>query len=240
MVTRGCAASQTCTPCVLWAERLSQMRWISRRFPWVATTWSRKRTNAALVCRAAGMRGRIQVEPDDVGGLALEVGIRARDVALQTVRLEAGTLPDPMHRHVAQAEPRSQPARSPVGVGLGRRLLGESENLRFDGRGQTISPAVARPIPEPGHALRHEALAPPRDGGITHGEARAQGRVGSAICQRQDQLRPLHEGRVEGARVRHRLELGPLAWAQDEGLGRRKHAPIYGSPRAYATSVSLH
>ena len=38
-----------------------------------------------------------QIEAEDIGGFAFEVGIVAGHVAFETVRLQAGFLPDAMH-----------------------------------------------------------------------------------------------------------------------------------------------
>ena len=50
------------------------------------------------------MTGRIEVEADDIGRLALEVGIVGGHVALQPMRLEIGLAPDAVDEGLADAE----------------------------------------------------------------------------------------------------------------------------------------
>jgi hypothetical protein len=47
-----------------------------------------------------GMGGRVELEADDLSRLAFEIRIRARRVAFQPVRLEAGPFPDASDRRV--------------------------------------------------------------------------------------------------------------------------------------------
>ena len=58
--------------------------------------------------------GRVQIEAEDVGGFAFELGIVARHVAFEPVRLQAGFLPNPMHGIFADAQHGSQFAATPV------------------------------------------------------------------------------------------------------------------------------
>ena len=59
------------------------------------------------------MRRRVQVQPDDVRRLLLEVRIIGRHVAIEPLRLEPVLGPDPRHHHVTELELRRQPARAP-------------------------------------------------------------------------------------------------------------------------------
>jgi len=58
--------------------------------------------------------GRVQIEAEDVGRFAFELGIVAGHVAFEAVRLEAGFLPNPMHGVFADAQYGGQFAATPV------------------------------------------------------------------------------------------------------------------------------
>ena len=57
---------------------------------------------------------RAQIEAEDVGGFALEIGIVAGHVAFQTVWLEARLLPNPVHGVFADAQHGSELAATPM------------------------------------------------------------------------------------------------------------------------------
>jgi len=57
--------------------------------------------------------GRVQIEAEDVGRFAFELGIVAGHVAFEAVRLEAGFLPNPMHGVFADAQYVSATRRKP-------------------------------------------------------------------------------------------------------------------------------
>ena len=48
-----------------------------------------------------GVPGRVEIEPDDVGRLALEVRVVGGHVAFQTMRLQAGFPPNAMNHRLA-------------------------------------------------------------------------------------------------------------------------------------------
>ncbi len=50
------------------------------------------------------MLRRIEVQPDDVGRLGLELGVVGGHVSFQPMRLDSGARPDPRHHHVANAQ----------------------------------------------------------------------------------------------------------------------------------------
>lgn len=60
------------------------------------------------------MPRRIQVQPDDIGGLGFKVGILAGHVALKPMRFQTSFLPGAMHGVFADTESRSQFAATPV------------------------------------------------------------------------------------------------------------------------------
>src|SRR3954470_1619016 len=66
------------------------------------------------------MLWRIEVQADDIGFLALEIGIIAGHVAFQTVRLQTSCAPDPMHHVFADTQFLRQLAAGPVGRSIAR------------------------------------------------------------------------------------------------------------------------
>ena len=49
-----------------------------------------------------GMRRRVQIQPNDVGGLLLKIRVVARHVAVEPLRLEAILGPLPRHHHLME------------------------------------------------------------------------------------------------------------------------------------------
>src|SRR3974377_1997778 len=78
-----------------------------------------------------GMLRRIDVEPDHVGGLGLEVGIVRSHVALKAVGLESGSRPDAGNHDVTRAEMIGELAAAPVGGTIRRRPASPIQNLCF-------------------------------------------------------------------------------------------------------------
>ena len=77
----------------------------------------------------SGMAWRIEIEPDDVGRLAFEVGIVGGPIALQTMRLEMGFAPDAMHQILADAEMLGEFAAGPVRRTIAGLAAGGIEDL---------------------------------------------------------------------------------------------------------------
>src|SRR5271169_6425227 len=67
------------------------------------------------------MRRRVQIQPNDVGGLPPKVRIVGGHVAVEPLGLESVLGPHPCHHHVTDLELRSQPARAPLSRPVRRR-----------------------------------------------------------------------------------------------------------------------
>lgn len=52
-----------------------------------------------------GVRRRVQIEADDVGGLGFKIGVVADHVMAQPMRLETVATPDSGHRHMGGSQP---------------------------------------------------------------------------------------------------------------------------------------
>ena len=73
----------------------------------------------------------IQVPPDHVRRLLLEVRVVRRQVSLQPVRPEVRTPPRPVHDHVTDAQVLPQPSRAPVRRAIGGRGPNHRQDLRL-------------------------------------------------------------------------------------------------------------
>jgi hypothetical protein len=76
------------------------------------------------------MLGRVQRQADNVGRLALKIGIITGHVPLQPMRLQAGFFPDPMHSVLADTQFGSELAAAPMRGTILRRSAGSRENPR--------------------------------------------------------------------------------------------------------------
>jgi hypothetical protein len=130
-----------------------------------------------------GMIRRVQIEPDNVGGLFLEVGILAQHVTAQPVRLKAVPSPNPRNRHVIGAKLGGQPAAAPVGGCVRRATTGPLQNARLKlGRIRAHLATLMTGHQSPQTACQ-KALSPALDvgrtaskhpGDCTHSKPRAQ------------------------------------------------------------------
>ncbi len=77
------------------------------------------RLNLRLFIHVEHQGGRVEVEPDDVGQLAVELGGAADLEALQPVRLQPVLLPDAIDRVRLQPDLLGQPQRVPIDRRLG-------------------------------------------------------------------------------------------------------------------------
>ena len=110
-----------------------------------------------------GVLGRVEVEPDDVGGFLLEVRVRTRQIGRHQVRLEA--LAPPEGAPFRHSRRLWRPSRaSPMRQRLRRRLIdGQIENPCLGGRRDPmVLPARARGIEERQQAALDIAPFPQR------------------------------------------------------------------------------
>jgi hypothetical protein len=81
-----------------------------------------------------GMLRRIEVEPDHLRGLALEVWIIRGHVAFQPMGLEPSAPPDPRDHHMIDSQRPRQLAAAPVSRAILGRATGPSQNADFQPR----------------------------------------------------------------------------------------------------------
>ena len=102
---------------------------------------------------------RVQIEPDDVGHLSIEVRIRAELEGFHSMRLQPVLLPDAVDRHVADLQLTGQAARAPVGGRLrGPHRRGYDPGLV--GRRYLPGPSAAMPRMQSGQPLLEETAPP--------------------------------------------------------------------------------
>ena len=135
-----------------------------------------------------GMLRRPQIQADNVGGFAFELGIVAGHVTLQAVGLQARFFPDPMHCVLADSQRRRQFAATPMRGTVAGFLAGGRQNpgaqSRSQHRGLLAGMIGIEPI-EPG---LEEALLPANDGGSSGLQPALDGAEGRAFGQHQDEL----------------------------------------------------
>ena len=97
-----------------------------------------------------GMLRGIEIEPDHIGGLLLELGVVGRHVALHPVWLDPVLLPGPSHHHVVDAELLGQAPRTPVRRPVARLLARPVQ----DPRPPPWVSAPSRAVPRAGRRAR--------------------------------------------------------------------------------------
>jgi len=153
---------------------------------------------------------RLQIQADNVGCLAFEIGIVAGQVTLQAVGFEAGFLPHPIRRVFAYSQSRRQPATTPVGGTVAGFLAGGRKNFGPQSRSQNAGPLTAMVGVQPIHPEFEKALLPTNHGGST-GLRLALDRVErGSFGQHQDELGAKHVTCRQGTRLRNAAELGTL------------------------------
>jgi len=132
----------------------------------------------------------IEVQPDDVGGLGLEVRIVGSDVALESMRPEAVLGPDARHRHVRDAatEFGSQLTRRPLRRAIGRLVFrSPRQHARLQPLGHLVALAAGMSCEQPGEPFGIEAFAPAADVAVGAVELAPDIGPGAALREQQHQ-----------------------------------------------------
>ena len=137
------------------------------------------------------MLRRVQVQPDHVGRLGLEVRIVGGQVAFEPMRLDAVLGPDARHRHVRDAAQfGGQLARGPVRRAVGGLALGRpGQHARLDPIGHLVALAPGVAGEQPRQPIGGKALAPTIDVAVAAVELGANLGPRQALGQQQDQSR---------------------------------------------------
>ena len=138
------------------------------------------------------MLRRVDVQPDHIGRLELEVRVVRGHVALHPMGLKPGALPDPRHHHVADPQCRRQLAAAPVrgAIRRGRRV---QSRMRASSAGVRFSTARPRMVGKQARQpLSFETTLPATDIVGVAAQNLANRQVGFTLRQQQDQPRAAH------------------------------------------------
>ena len=162
------------------------------------------------------MLRRVDIQAEDVGGLALEVGVVRGHVALHAMGLDPVLLPGPGHHHVMQAQFLRESPGAPVGRSIGGRLLRPGQDASLHARRQHLDLAALVPGVEPGQSLLDEPFLPLANEGSRAGQLLLDLRIRDALGQQQDDA---SDAGVSGSALsapNSPLELGPFPLAQND------------------------
>jgi hypothetical protein len=135
---------------------------------------------------------RVQIEAEDVGGFAFELGIVAGHVAFQAVRLQARFLPNPMHGVFADAQRGGQFAATPVRGPVAGLSPGGGQDAGAQSRSQHPGLLAGMIGVQSLESVLPEALFPAHDGGRGGLELSLDRVEGRAFGQHQNQLGAKH------------------------------------------------
>lgn len=133
---------------------------------------------------------RIQIQPDDIGGLGLKVRIIGSEIALKQMRLDAVLGPNARHGHVRDIATQfgGQLARRPVrGAVSGFVFGGARQNPRLQAIGHLVALAPGVASKKPGQTITFKALAPPMDVAVAAVQLGANRRPRQPIGEQQNQ-----------------------------------------------------
>jgi len=161
------------------------------------------------------MFGRVQIQADDVGGFALEVGIVTGHVTLQSMWLQACLLPDPMHGILADTQLGRQLAAAPVRGSIlwppARSRQNPRPQLRSEYRCGLTGMAGIQPV----DAGSQEPLLPAADGGCGGSQPHLDGVPGGTVGQHQDQPGTKCVSGRQTSRHRDAAEFPPLVFREE-------------------------
>ena len=135
---------------------------------------------------------RVQIEAEDVGGFAFELGIVAGHVAFEAVRLQARFLPNPMHGVFADAQRGGQFAATPVRGPVAGLSPGGGQDAGAQSRSQHPGLLAGMIGVQSLESVLPEALFPAHDGGRRGLELSLDRVEGRAFGQHQNQLGAKH------------------------------------------------
>jgi hypothetical protein len=147
------------------------------------------------------MLRRFHIQANNISRLPLKVRILGHHVALEALRLQSRSLPNPSHHHVMHPKVLGQFARAPMGRAIGRRTLRPGQNPGFHFRGPFFHCSTRMARVQSSQPILQKALLP------THNESRVAGQffldhlVGLSFSQHQQQTRAPHFARRQGART---------------------------------------
>jgi len=173
---------------------------------------------------------RIDVQPNHVGRLGLEVRIVRLHVALEPMRLQPGALPRFGHEVVMNLEPAAQLPRTPVRAAIRRRLPGQLQDTRFHRGRQDRRRLAAVARPQALQTVGQESAPPPIDVVAVAGHRRFNRRIRVAVGE--------HQNHARAARIlRSNLETANASFQFRSLIGRQSQRHM-GPESASTASVS--
>ncbi len=170
-----------------------------------------------------GVLRRIDVEPDHVGGLTLEVRIIGGHVALQPMGLKPGAPPDSRDHHVIDPQRPRQLAAAPVGGTIVGRAPGPGQNAGFQPR-RALS---RRPPLMAGKQARQPLL---QQSGPANARCKPNYSPGPAGWRTMIDLRPASRSAARGAHHRRAAPASALALGVPETRAATVGALFQASP----------
>src|SRR5215203_1361056 len=166
---------------------------------------------------------RIQVEPDDVADLRLQLGIGGELESLPPPRLQPPLPPDPCHPHIGDVELIGQqparPVRHPEPL-RGRLQRGQHDrDLINCGR-----PARLRPVLQPGDALRRITLLPRNHRRLRHPNSMHDLARAHSVIGEQHDPGPLSQSGPQRRRTQPPGQLSAVLRRQGHSTSQQRHS----------------
>ena len=128
----------------------------------------------------------VQIEAEDVGGLALELRIVAGQVAFQSVRLQAGFLPNPMYGVFADTQGGGQFAATPVRGPVAGFFSRGGQDAGTQSGSPNLGFLAGMIRVQSFQSVLPEALLPANDGRRSGLQLPLDGVEGRTFCQHED------------------------------------------------------
>jgi hypothetical protein len=125
---------------------------------------------------------RLDVERDDVRGFLLEIRIVRAHVALESMRLQTGALPDTSYHHVVGAQVFGELARGPMRRTVRWRLARPFQDLRLEFRRTLVGLAAGMAREQAGEPILDKPLLPTTYVAGRTVECSRDLRIGLAAC----------------------------------------------------------
>src|SRR6266849_8744748 len=176
------------------------------------------------------MRRRVQIQPNNVGGLLLKIRVVGRHVAVEPLRLEAVLGPHPRHHHMTDLELCSQPARAPLSRPVRWLTLERPfQNARLQRGSQRAGLLPSVPAEQPCQPLFPKSLAPAIDKRIIAVQLVANRGPCMACVQQQHQPRSARVIGTPAAARRSLVEFHTFRVRQYDGVLHEHNHTIFSS-----------
>ncbi len=179
----------------------------------------------------------IQVQPNNVRCLGLEIRILGRQVLVEPVGLQSMTRPYPSHHHVGHAQLLGQAPRASERRTIGRLLPGGFKDPSFKPRGQLRRRLTSVARVQTRAPLLFETTRPARNKPVVAVQRFSNLRPGRALRQHQDAASTARFVRSATVRSHSALQLNTLLLRQ---FHRLKHRLLRGLDYTTFSIVTVH